>query len=178
MPPVPEFQVSSLLSSIILVLLLLEICFFIKFLQSQFLSVSIPQVFHLKTTERALQHQSANVLNTHNRNSTLQSEDKPKARPLDKIFPNMEDEALLQNRLPQNPPTELFNKLSLKSDTETNTMSQSKQHRSTKGSKENAPSSFQPEFWRCAVKLNQCGNERRIPEVGCHPNINRSLGIR
>lgn len=78
----------------------------------------------------------------------------------------------------ENPPIELFNKLSLKSEFENNTVSHSKPHISMKGSKENAPSSFQLEFQRCVGKSNKCGSIRRIPEFAHGPNMNRSLDIR
>ncbi|CAK9135189.1 unnamed protein product [Ilex paraguariensis] len=170
------------------------------------------QVFHLKTMERAMQHSSANVLNSHNPDSVVDCEStdfrrlnpedaskqqkerlpKSKVHPFSKkIFPSKGDNVIRNstlettdcqfpsdNRLPQNPPIELFSKLSLKSGLENNTISQPKQHGSVKGSKENAPCPFQLEFCRRVGKLNQCGSDRRFPEIGSQPNINRSLDIR
>lgn len=84
--------------------------------------------------------------------------------------------SLSGKRISINPPTELFNKLSIKS-AETNTVSQTKVHQPSKVSKENAPNASQLEFWRCMGKPNKCGGGNSIPEIGCHPNMNRSLDI-
>ncbi|KAM7504668.1 hypothetical protein LguiB_003572 [Lonicera macranthoides] len=70
------------------------------------------------------------------------------------LFRQIREEALVPNdfRFPshmnllENPPIELFNKLTLESESKNNTTYQSKQHLSTKGSKENVPSPFQLEY--------------------------------
>ncbi|KAI5670182.1 hypothetical protein M9H77_10546 [Catharanthus roseus] len=166
------------------------------------------KVFHLKTMERAMQHASLNDRNSKNSVSASQCgaadlksskshhglKNKIKPRSLNsKIFPTKEDmggtkdindatismESKLSKSesLSQNPPTELFNKLSLIADPE-ETVSQPKAHQLTKVSKENAADSFQPEFWKCVGKPNQCGNGTGIPGIANQPNMNRSLGIR
>ncbi|KAA8533816.1 hypothetical protein F0562_031333 [Nyssa sinensis] len=170
------------------------------------------QVFHLKTSERAMQQASANVLNKHNSDSIsqngtidfrrLNSEDafkqekcetshKSKASPVNKkVFSSRRDVSVLQNikqeavvpievefptnrRLSHNPPIELFNKLSLKSELESDAISQPKPYLAIKGSKENAPGSFEQEPWRCGGKQSQCGSDSRISEIGPLSNINR-----
>ncbi|CAI9771858.1 unnamed protein product [Fraxinus pennsylvanica] len=60
------------------------------------------------------------------------------------------------NSLSQIPPMELFNKLSLRLDIETNEVSQPKKQVLNKGSEkiqENVPGSFQPEFWTLGYQL-------------------------
>ncbi|KAL2471134.1 Cell cycle regulated microtubule associated protein [Abeliophyllum distichum] len=110
-----------------------------------------------------------------------------------KVFPSIPDDDVVQdtkqdsrtlteskidsdNSLLQKPPTELFNKLSLRSDIESNKASHPKKHLSNKGLEENVPNSFRPEFWKCHAKPNQCGGLMREPVTGCWSN-NRRLGI-
>ncbi|MFS7929540.1 hypothetical protein Hanom_Chr04g00333681 [Helianthus anomalus] len=62
------------------------------------------------------------------------------------------------------PPTELFKKLSLKSEPETKVTSSLKQTHLTKGLKENVPD-YQQEFRRCVGKPNHYGTDSRITEV-------------
>ncbi|KAK2971758.1 hypothetical protein RJ640_022897 [Escallonia rubra] len=101
--------------------------------------VILQVVFHLKTMERAMQHSSANVV--YATASLLQ-----------------ECKFLSDKKCFENPPTELFNKLSLKSESETETKSQSKPHHCVK---------------KCLGTTNQCGSDRRIPDAGSQHNINR-----
>ncbi|XP_071934247.1 uncharacterized protein [Coffea arabica] len=82
-------------------------------------------------------------------------------------------------RLSHNPPTDLFNKLSLRSEPGSDAVSQPNIHMSNKGSKENAPDCFQPEFRWCGGKLNQFGSGKAIPGMVNESNMSRrSLGIR
>ncbi|KAJ4706162.1 protein TPX2-like [Melia azedarach] len=84
-------------------------------------------------------------------------------------------------------PVELFSKLSLTSEVQTNLKSQSKMPSVTVGSKENAPGSFHLEHEMVKEKSHkfgrnqyQCGSElsdRRITEGGSRFNINRNLDI-
>lgn len=166
------------------------------------------KVFHLRTTERAMQHSSPNNLNMKSsasashcgaadfKRSKCDIPLKTRPRPLNnsKVFPTQEDigeikdvnqakssveSRILTNkdRLSQNPPTELFDKLSLISELE-GTVPRPKGHLPIKVSKENSPDCFQPEFWKCVGKPNQCGSARGIPGIAIQPNMNRSMGIR
>ncbi|CAI9771857.1 unnamed protein product [Fraxinus pennsylvanica] len=186
-----------------------------KILQAPLLNLHQPkkktefQEFHLKTTEKATQHVSANVLSSHTAASHLRSGGsdsksqwtnigipiwltvfrpnsrdtlKPEKRGTSlnsksqKVFPSMPDDAFIQdvkqevrtltvnskefkihsdNSLSQIPPMELFTKLSLRSDIETNEVSQPKKQVSNKGSKENVPGSLQPEFWLKSYEYSQ-----------------------
>ncbi|KAK9075288.1 hypothetical protein SSX86_003611 [Deinandra increscens subsp. villosa] len=63
------------------------------------------------------------------------------------------------------PPTELFQKLSLKPEPDTKVVSSIKPPPSTKGLKENVPGSYQQEFRRCVGKPNHRGTDRRFTEV-------------
>ncbi|XP_059667001.1 protein TPX2-like [Cornus florida] len=138
------------------------------------------QVFNLKTSERAVQHlfakaqyeTSSRRLNTEDAFKQEKCEICHKASPLSKKdfkFP-------LDKRL-QNPPIELFTKLSLKSELKSNALSQPKPHMSTKGSKENVPGSFQQNYWRYGINHNQCGSDLKNPEIGPLSNVNRSMDI-
>ncbi|KAL5744427.1 hypothetical protein ACOSP7_027290 [Xanthoceras sorbifolium] len=112
------------------------------------------------------------------------------------VFSNVIQETALslENNLPTDkrflnePPAELFSKLSLASEVQANIKSRSKMPLSIKGSKENAPASFHlehemikaakdrsPKFCR---NHYQCGSGRRITEVGSQFNTNRKLNIR
>ncbi|KAI3757533.1 hypothetical protein L6452_05073 [Arctium lappa] len=149
------------------------------------------QEFHLKTTERAMQVQSANALYKQN-SAPLMSEDiviksqnsgkkdkcklpnNLKARTPDKVHQIKDGGFVLNAKHNSQVPIELFKKLSLKSDA-----SSLKPPRLSKALKENAPRPFQQqEFRRCGGKPNQCGSDRRITEVKPQPNINRSVDIR
>jgi len=163
------------------------------------------QEFHLKTMERAMQHASANVSKSHKAASRVRNGGADSKRPnsretlkpekhgtslnskSQKVFPNMPDDDLVQdvkqefkidydNSLLQKLPSELFNKLSLQSDIETNKISQLKKHLSNKELKENVPGSSQTEFWKCHAKPNQCGGQIIVPETEGWSN-NRRLGI-
>ncbi|XP_058205348.1 protein TPX2-like [Rhododendron vialii] len=167
------------------------------------------QVFHLKTSERAMQHSSAHALNVQNSESTenerLNGEDarkhdkfgtikRVKARPLNKkivlskskvvTYQNVKEEATAElqlsndNRLSDNPPIELFNKLSLKSNVEHNVRSQTKPPLRPKGPKENVPVSLKQEVRGYGRKQSQCNDEWRIPDNEPRMNINRSMDIR
>ncbi|XVE57783.1 hypothetical protein DITRI_Ditri04bG0117300 [Diplodiscus trichospermus] len=128
------------------------------------------QEFHLKTSERAVQQTSAvSASSFHTNDADKDACDTKynfKARPLNmKIFSSKGDIGVFRNikrettvpmefnfhtekRVQQNPPIELFSKLSLTSEIQPSNGSQLKLHRptfiSTKGSKENRLSSFQP----------------------------------
>ncbi|KAK3040125.1 hypothetical protein RJ639_027851 [Escallonia herrerae] len=112
-------------------------------LQTYLHLVLVGVVFHLKTTERAMQHSSANVV--YATASLLQ-----------------ECKFLSDKKCFENPPTELFNKLSLKSEskkeTKSQSKSQSKPHHCVK---------------KCIGNTNQCGSDRRIPDAGRQHDINR-----
>ncbi|XP_057995660.1 protein TPX2 isoform X2 [Hevea brasiliensis] len=157
------------------------------------------QVFHLRTSERALQHASVNAANAPNSSPTQHNEtissrrvtpaaalkeklealDKFKARSLYKKecnFPN-------DKRFSNEPPIEAFSKLFLTSE-DSNAIHRSKTPLHPKGSKENAPASFHPGHkmknvaksqWLCG-KHFQCGSNRTVPSMV--PQINRSLDIR
>ncbi|XP_024969116.1 uncharacterized protein LOC112508660 [Cynara cardunculus var. scolymus] len=157
------------------------------------------QEFHLKTTARAMQVQSANVGNQalYKQNSAppvcediviksqnsgkkdkCKSPNNSKARTPDKVH-QMKDGGLVLNAKHNSQlPIELFKKLSLKSESETKIISSLKPPRLSKALKENAPRPSQQEFRRCGGKPNQCGSDRRITEVKPQPNINRSVDIR
>lgn len=173
------------------------------------------KVFHFKTSERAMQHSSAQALNKQNSESTsksgtaenerLNGEDakkhgkygtikRVKARPLNKkvilsknnvvTHQNGSEEATAKlqlsndNRPADNPPTELFNKLSLKSNVEHNATSQTKPPLHPKGPKENVPGSFNQAVRGYGRKQSQCGSQWKIPENEARLNINRSMDIR
>ncbi|XP_059451707.1 protein TPX2-like isoform X2 [Corylus avellana] len=114
------------------------------------------QVFHLKTSERAMQRASSNAGNISKCNSVSQSEtvdskslngdalkrncktvNKVKARPLY----TKEFNFLTDKKFPE-PPIELLSKLSLASDSHPNGESQSKMYQPTKVAKENTPGPF------------------------------------
>ncbi|KAG5558449.1 hypothetical protein RHGRI_008401 [Rhododendron griersonianum] len=179
------------------------------------LSHKLPKVFHLKTSERAMQHSSAHASNVQNsesilklgttENERLNGEDarkhdkfgkikRVKARPLNKkivlskskvvTYQNVKEEATSElqlsndNRLSGNPPIELFNKLSLKSNVEHNVRSQTKPPLRPKGPKENVPVSLKQEVRGYGRKQSQCSGEWRIPDNEPRMNINRSMDIR
>ncbi|KAK3022190.1 hypothetical protein RJ639_047012 [Escallonia herrerae] len=112
-------------------------------------------VFHLKTMERAMQHSSANVVSTHNIDPIMQSEEtglesyvsrpnsedvlkKEKAGTPKNIFARKEDTNLIRNIKQEAmvptfmPPLPFCRNLSLKSESETETKSQSKPHHCVK----------------------------------------------
>ncbi|KAL7229602.1 hypothetical protein ACSBR2_008163 [Camellia fascicularis] len=100
-------------------------------------------------------------------------------------FQNVKEEAkelklLNDDGLSYNPPIELFNKLSLKSELEHNAISPSKPPLHTKGSKENIPGSLKQVVQRYGRKLSHCGSKWMIPEIGPQPDIyrRRSMNIR
>ncbi|KAF7148190.1 hypothetical protein RHSIM_Rhsim03G0172400 [Rhododendron simsii] len=117
-----------------------------------------------------------------------------KARPLNKkivlsktkvvTYQNVKEEATAElqlsndNRLSDNPPIELFNKLSLKSNVEHNVRSQTKPPLRPKGPKENVPGSLKQEVRGYGRKQSQCSGECRIPDNEPRMNINRSMDIR
>ncbi|XP_073309796.1 uncharacterized protein [Primulina huaijiensis] len=89
----------------------------------------------------------------------------------------MEPKFSSNDKLVEIPPTEQFNKLSLGPDINSNNASQLQRRVSIKASKENAPNSFQPEFWRCHGKPAPCGDSMKVHETGRWSNLTRSLGI-
>ncbi|KAM7531201.1 hypothetical protein LguiB_034611 [Lonicera macranthoides] len=200
------------------------------------------QEFHLKTSERAVQHASAvssssfysnNSKVLHKASAVSVAEcgsresrrpnvvDDPKqegseiihkfkALPLNKkIFSSKGDIGVFRNskrettvpmefnfhtekRVQHDPPVELFNKLSLTSELQSNGGPQLKLPRPTctlaKGSKENRVGSFQQQseikhFWKgkppnCAVNQFQFESEESITQIGPLTRMRRSLGIR
>ncbi|GKV38163.1 hypothetical protein SLEP1_g46103 [Rubroshorea leprosula] len=196
--------------------------------------------FHLRTSERAVQHSFASSSSSLQSSHTVKGPDKPRttfvadsgtqeprrptsmdttkqeggdtkytfrARPLNKkIFSSKGDMGIFRNRklettvpmefsfhtdkrVQQNPPTELFSKLSLTSELQQNNVPQWRMpgptYITTKGSKENRLTSFQPELEKRHLgkeqpplfegRKIQCGDGDF--EVDNQVNM-RSLGIR
>ncbi|KAJ9164097.1 hypothetical protein P3X46_023711 [Hevea brasiliensis] len=118
------------------------------------------QVFHLRTSERAVQHAYVIAANAPNygpipQNETISSTRvtpvaalKEKLEALDKFkahcLNTKECNSPNDKRFPNEPPIEEFNKLSLTSEVESNVKSQSIMPQHPKGSKENAPGSPLP----------------------------------
>ncbi|XP_015580309.1 protein TPX2 isoform X2 [Ricinus communis] len=153
------------------------------------------QVFHLRTSARAMQHQFINEANSPNcspsrQNETIRSirvipvaglkekleaQDKFKARCLNKKERNFPTD----KRFPNEPPIDLFSKLSLTSEVNSNTKCRSKMTRHSKDLKENAPGSShlgqQMKSFAKSPRLGgnhfQCGSDRMISSVV--PQINR-----
>lgn len=153
------------------------------------------QVFHLKTSERAMQHSSFNATNEQNFDSVSQngsissrrvnSEDYTKQEKCEAshrfkscVINKKESKFSTDKRLSQNPPVELFNKLSLKSELHCHSVSYRKSHLPDEGLKENVPDSLPQETRRYGGKHSQCGGDLRIPEIRPLSNINRSMDIR
>ncbi|XP_016564787.1 protein TPX2 isoform X7 [Capsicum annuum] len=74
-----------------------------------------------------------------------------------------ESKSIFDEKLSVHPPTELLNKLSLRSEKEAREESQPKKNPSAK---------------KCVGKPNQCAAERGTPRIGHYSSMNRSLGIR
>ncbi|KAM3248058.1 protein TPX2 isoform X1 [Capsicum annuum] len=89
-----------------------------------------------------------------------------------------ESKSIFDEKLSVHPPTELLNKLSLRSEKEAREESQPKKNPSAKELKENAPNCLPIKFWKCVGKPNQCAAERGTPRIGHYSSMNRSLGIR
>ncbi|XP_037492049.1 protein TPX2 isoform X2 [Jatropha curcas] len=146
------------------------------------------QVFHLRTSERAIQHTATNAANTPNCTRTQQNEtissrrvnhvaalkeklealDKFKARCLDKKECNLPTD----KRSSIEPPIEFFSKLSLASEIHSNAQSRSN-IRHPEGSKENAPGSLRLEHEiknlakakRPSGNHFQCGSNHTVPSI-------------
>ncbi|XP_057977009.1 protein TPX2 isoform X2 [Malania oleifera] len=202
------------------------------------------QAFHLRTSERAMQHTSAVLSSSfhcnnfdkglHKANSSIASVqngdrdtkrsntvDAPKkdgceltprfrARPFNKkIFSSKGDIGVFRNskrettvprefnfhtekRSQPNPPTELFNKLSIQSELQPNTGSQLKVPRPTckpmKGSKENRLGFLKQEIETTHLvkekpsifggKQVQCSSNGRVAQIAAQIGVSRSMGIR
>ncbi|KAL3521464.1 hypothetical protein ACH5RR_019613 [Cinchona calisaya] len=106
------------------------------------------QVFNFKTTERALQRSSTNEMKTYNFDRISQS------NPADLKRSSLDD--AVKKEKYETP-------LKIKA-----------QSISNKGSKENAPDCFQPEFWRCGGKLNPSRSSKAIAGTVYESNMNRS----
>ncbi|KAF1896551.1 hypothetical protein Lal_00034249 [Lupinus albus] len=147
-------------------------------------------VFHFRTSERAMQHTSSNAGGNLNSNSVSNSEirdikrtnfsdisrqekyrmvNKLRGSPDDKrllskgergVFRNIKVFPLEQNdkRVLNEPPTEIFSKLSLASDVKQTTKSQAKKQPISKGLKENRPGSLHQEHEK--MKIMKEGDER------------------
>ncbi|CAI9092106.1 OLC1v1027266C5 [Oldenlandia corymbosa var. corymbosa] len=87
------------------------------------------------------------------------------------FFPQ-ESKEQKEKRLSPNPPIDLFKKLSISSEMGSDTVSQPDSLQLSQDSKENAPNTFHPDFWRCVGKMNQCGSVKAIPGIG-NQSINR-----
>ncbi|GAB2233400.1 hypothetical protein Drorol1_Dr00002622 [Drosera rotundifolia] len=177
------------------------------------------QVFHLRTSERAMQQSFDNIttmesasssthtriLNSRRANSIASKDEKSdpvyrfKARPLDKkilsckgdvgVLLNSKQEAAKpkvfnsSSQQPLDPPTELFNKLSLTCEKQR----EDQRHLMTKGSKENVPTSssqenrmaniFTGKTSRCGLKQGQLGGGRAPVEIKSHTTTSRSFKI-
>ncbi|XP_020540788.1 uncharacterized protein LOC105648563 isoform X4 [Jatropha curcas] len=146
------------------------------------------KVFHLRTSERAIQHTATNAANTPNCTRTQQNEtissrrvnhvaalkeklealDKFKARCLDKKECNLPTD----KRSSIEPPIEFFSKLSLASEIHSNAQSRSN-IRHPEGSKENAPGSLRLEHEiknlakakRPSGNHFQCGSNHTVPSI-------------
>lgn len=157
------------------------------------------QVFHLRTSKRAMQYESVNAANAPSSSPSPQNQtkssrrvtpvaalkeklealDKFKARCLNKKERNIPND----RRFPNEPPIEAFSKLSLKSE-DSDAKSRSKMPLHHKGSKENAPDSLHPGYkmknaaksQRLCGKPFQCGSNGRVRSIV--PQINRSFHIR
>ncbi|KAF7813297.1 protein TPX2-like isoform X2 [Senna tora] len=139
--------------------------------------------FHLKTSERAMQHTSSNVSNvssncssssnretrdSRRQNSAADASRQEKCRPINKLRGSSEsmDKSCLNE-----PPTEQLNKLSLASEVRKSTKSQPKEKATSKDLKENRPGYFQLEHERlnnyikeeiqraCGKQYHQCMTE-------------------
>ncbi|XP_050223148.1 protein TPX2-like isoform X2 [Mercurialis annua] len=157
------------------------------------------QVFHLRTSERAMQHQFINERNAQNSCSSPRSEStsstrvipvagfKEKGEALDRIrtscLNKKESNSTADKRFPDETPIiDSFSKLSLTSEVQFNTKSRLKMPSHSKGLKENTPGSVHLEQeMRNVIKSPrlggnhfQCGSDRTMMV----PQINRSLDIR
>lgn len=160
------------------------------------------QLFHLMTTERAMQQTSDHMVNLHRCGTLMQNESTNPSRSnfsnilmeerfeavqsLKALLSNKKDFKLsVDNKFPENLSTELYNKLSLKPDSQPHANSLPKPLLSAKGSKENAPSTLYHELLAENIaKENKprfgvnCAVDRKILNAGSHLNISRSLDIR
>lgn len=151
-------------------------------------------LFHLRTSERAMQHASINVANASNSSPISQNETtssrrvnpvvdlKEKLEALEKIkarcLNKKECDFPTDKRIPIEPPIDLFSKLFITSKV------RSKMPLHSKGLKENAPGSLHlTNETKNVAKLRrhgsnefQCGSNQTIPLI--FPKVNRSIGIR
>lgn len=175
------------------------------------------QVFHLRTSERAIQQSCYKVtpesgsVNFSRTNSTISSKHeepeavyKFKARPLNKkIFTSKgemgvsritkrevtkpkEFKFLSDKRVAQNPPIELFKKLSLKSEHQTSTVPEPNQCPPIRGSEENSPSpnsgkammnGVKEKSRRCGLKQSQFGGRKSTTGIENRHSFSRNCNV-